>query len=557
MNIVILSGGSGNDSLIKGLKEMYPESDIKVIINAYDSGKSTGICRKVTDTLGVSDIRKNHIRMYQALNQNPDKRIIEFYNNRYNFTKGNEIEEISKLLYNWNLNGLIKVVERFFNNPLARAFIYNDFNVSNIIYAQMFKDNGYEKTNKFFCDLLGLDDFVILNSFDNVYINAITESGNNILDEGDIVEYKNSNDKIKSIAYIGCKNRLNPKAIESINDADFIIISTGTFWSSIYPTLDYGCLFEYINLSTAKKVWAINNTEDKDSYGVTSNDFIDIIDTMGLDLKDFTILENLDSIDSLHEENSNYNIKYYNMGNDNGKHNPIKYANAIMCCYYDLDNQYDNILFDFDDTIWSRHGNITKSIENIKLIKDMDNAIIISGNSYRSIYDKISYILGSDFSKFKPKIIADANTTIYSNNKKINCYQNMLIDDSDYEAIQDDLNIKFNIRPLYNETSQACIKYKPIDSELARDLLVNYINSKEYKSIIAKKTGKTTVDILSKNNNKSLVFDYLNLKDKHTLYIGDEIDSGNDSDIAKICTHSIHVNSIDETNIILKLLLGI
>lgn len=64
MNIVILSGGSGNDSLIKGLKEMYPESDIKVIINAYDSGKSTGICRKVTDTLGVSDIRKNHIRMY-------------------------------------------------------------------------------------------------------------------------------------------------------------------------------------------------------------------------------------------------------------------------------------------------------------------------------------------------------------------------------------------------------------------------------------------------------------------------------------------------------------
>ena len=43
MNIVILSGGSGNDSLIKGLKEMYPESDIKVIINAYDSGKSTGI----------------------------------------------------------------------------------------------------------------------------------------------------------------------------------------------------------------------------------------------------------------------------------------------------------------------------------------------------------------------------------------------------------------------------------------------------------------------------------------------------------------------------------
>lgn len=103
MNIVILSGGSGNDSLVKGLKSMYPESNIKVIINAYDSGKSTGICRKVTNTLGVSDIRKNHIRMYKALNDNPDARLLEFYDGRYNFTKGKEIEEIYNLLCSWEL----------------------------------------------------------------------------------------------------------------------------------------------------------------------------------------------------------------------------------------------------------------------------------------------------------------------------------------------------------------------------------------------------------------------------------------------------------------------
>ena len=63
MKTVILSGGSGNDSLIRGLKYYYPSMNCKVIVNAYDNGKSTGVCRAVTNTLGVSDIRKNHIEL--------------------------------------------------------------------------------------------------------------------------------------------------------------------------------------------------------------------------------------------------------------------------------------------------------------------------------------------------------------------------------------------------------------------------------------------------------------------------------------------------------------
>ena len=44
MKTVILSGGSGNDSLIRGLKYYYPSMNCKVIVNAYDNGKSTGVC---------------------------------------------------------------------------------------------------------------------------------------------------------------------------------------------------------------------------------------------------------------------------------------------------------------------------------------------------------------------------------------------------------------------------------------------------------------------------------------------------------------------------------
>ena len=80
MKITILSGGSGNDSLIRGLKLLYKNIDVKVIVNAYDNGLSTGVCRSITNTLGVSDIRKNHIRMYKAMSPDEclDTRLIEF-----------------------------------------------------------------------------------------------------------------------------------------------------------------------------------------------------------------------------------------------------------------------------------------------------------------------------------------------------------------------------------------------------------------------------------------------------------------------------------------------
>ena len=92
MKITILSGGSGNDSLIKGLKSIYRNVDVKVVVNADDNGLSTGVCRTITNTLGVSYIRKNHIRMYKAMNPEDqlDTILIEFYENRYDLEPNRE-----------------------------------------------------------------------------------------------------------------------------------------------------------------------------------------------------------------------------------------------------------------------------------------------------------------------------------------------------------------------------------------------------------------------------------------------------------------------------------
>ena len=75
--------------------------------------------------------------------------------------------------------------------------------------------------------------------------------------------------------------------------------------------------------------------------------------------------------------------------------------------------QYDKIIFDFDDTIWSRDPkDIDCSIYNIKFIKENlgDKAIIISGNSYNSIESKLEAV---DISM--PHIWADANSILYEN----------------------------------------------------------------------------------------------------------------------------------------------
>lgn len=565
MKITILSGGSGNDSLVKGLKEICPKSDIKVIINQYDAGLSTGICREVTNTLGVSDARKNHSRMYKAMSNSINQTIMEFYENRYDFTPGRELDEILELLNKWNLNQFKEYAVRFFNNERAHNYEYTDFNVANIIYAQMYSELGYEKTHKCFCDLLGIDDFVILNSFDNVYLNAITKSGKVINDEGDIVEYANSKDKIVDVKYEGEKTKLNQKAIDRVLESDLIIISTGTFWSSIYPTLDYLNFYSYINQSDAKKIWAINNNEDKDAYGVTSNDFITQFELLGINLNDFTILENLDSIESLHLPNDKYDVIYKHMDNNNGKHNGLKFAKEILIEYYQL-FKYDKIIFDFDDTLWARQSDndpeLKKvSISNVKLLnsKLAKDSLIISGNTYRSISKKLYQIFGTSLTDCELLIWADTHGRQYYKNNYLDAIDEIEINQNDYMKINEILKSFDLFCTVDNADKIFNIKVKPLNMT-ERKLLSSYLNDFVFKSkwmskqYIAKITGLTTVDIMSKNNTKAKVFDYVNLRDLKTLYIGDEIDSGNDRDIARLCTHSINVFNIYETHAILTLL---
>lgn len=570
MNILVISGGSGNDALIKGLKKFYPESNVKVLVNAYDAGKSTGVCREVTGTLGVSDIRKNHIRMYKATTEHVNQCFVEFYDSRYDFTKGNEAEEVVAKLRAWGLSSLEEYAVRFFKRPEAENYDYKDFCVSNIVYAEMYAEAGYEATNKFFCDMLGLDDFVILNSFDNIYIKAQTESGKVIEEEGELVEYCNPDDIIVKMIYDlrGPEIGLNPVAVNALYEADLIVVSTGTFWSSIFPTLEYLDFYKYLNDAKAKKIWAINCEPDKDCYGVGSNRMIQFVEDLGVDLSQFTILENSDANEILRQENNEAHVVYEAMGNNKGKHDGDKYARAILKHYYGLKNldEYDRVLFDFDDTIWARGASndadlMKFSRDNVELVSKLkDKAVIISGNSYDSIARKLATVYGGDTSKFEADIWADANSALFRKGVRVDVIPELMIT-GNIQRLGQYLYDTYRLEATVNDFEYpSCVKIKPL-SALDQILVSNYLNDYILAATglgfcRAIPTGKTTVDIVSRNNNKVAVLVRAEIDADNCLYIGDEIDNGNDHDISGRCGCAVHTSGVQETYALLKLLLN-
>ncbi len=560
MKIVVLSGGSGNDAMVKGLNSLNLGGglfDLKVIVNAYDNGKSTGVCRAVTNTLGVSDIRKNHSRMYQAVyGENVDENIMEFYDGRFNLEKGREVETVKNYLSKWGMEEYSRYADEFFAHSNAYDYDYKNFSVSNIIYSQMYEEHGYEYTNKHFCDKLGIDDFVVLNSFDNVFIKAQTESGHIIEDEGETVFWNNPSDKIvKTIYDVHSSVGLNPVAVNLIENADLIIISTGTFYSSLQPTIEYLDFYKYINASNAKKIWVMNNEEDGDSFGVSDLDLVAAMERTGLDLDSFVILVNDDAKSTMKQADGKHNFVSMPMGNVNGKHDARKYAVALLRIYYGLDKPIDKILFDFDDTIYSRSSaEEDVSVENVKLLNSIaDKSVIVSGNSYRSIRNKLSKIYGPGLEGWNVEVWADANSILFRNDEQMQIIEKHVIRGD----IESQLTAFIGKHGLKTEAvgGERTVNYKikPLSQD-QREKFVRLLNKEFGRVVKAKMTGKTTVDIVSLDNDKESVFDVCNFQSLNTLYVGDEVQHGNDVRIANRCNAVIRVSSVNETNIILKLL---
>lgn len=608
MNIVIFSGGTGSIALQNGLKSFIPDCHITNIINAYDDGKSTGICREIMHVVGPSDIRKNHLTQYRnKYRDNENRNYIEFLEDRFDIPLENEEEFCKKKLKNWGISCFNLEIECFFAYKSANAKYKNialkDFNIANIVYAVLLSSTNFGD-NKFYKikTLLNIDDNIVVNTYYDFILRAETHKHKYLMSEAEIVNYKVDRkvDYIEKI-YLNKRTTAFPKhkdddieiasaynissMQEAIESADVIIYSAGTQWSSLIPTYITPGLKEMLEASTAKKILVMNLTNDKDMIGWTGDEVLDLIKQyVPIDAVIKDAFNNLDETISMLDTSGDDNIQYYltPLVSDVKKslHDPDKLAAAILSIKFNLTDNIGTFMLDFDDTLWSRDSDVNSvkcSTENVRLLNNIAeymHVAIVSGNSYDSLRKKLSTVFGSSID-VNFDIWADNASIQYKNNENINIIEDSALSDNQIyvinsiiESVAKDWTLKIEYRGA--DTSITDISMKPISDSRIRKLATAYINAmlqcnELTKDIIAVATGRTTIDISKKSCSKKNVYNhYLNHPSvpkiingnstRDIYYIGDECDNGNDSDIAKICSNFYQVNTIYETNAILKLL---
>lgn len=603
MKILILAGGTGSIQLQRGLFNVFSaidELDVTVLVNAYDNGLSTGAVRKVCHgkILGPSDVRKNQTTRHEltvdnnALMSFLNARFTEPVSNLRNFAEA----ELNMLIKNGNISDdkiaiLRSGLNAYLQNDLAYKIDYEDFSLSNIIYAGLASANGnsLRTAAKLMATVLSIPDSVILNDDTSLFLKAIAQDGTIIEDEGDIVNWQNADNPISNIFFVDADGKnsrpvLCQEAHDAIVNADIIIASSGTQWSSLIPTYWSLGFKEAYAKSNASKYLIMNKTQDKDMIGKSADDIVNIVSNF-IDLTSTNVI-----IDSCGDPSLAFIIneqKCHNIIRDDfsipdtkhkGKHNPPKLVHRIFEHYFGKEILNANtFVFDYDDTIVGRGNSFPKSSAYNKnaLIgqRRLQNAVIVTGNTIKHVsLGKSGYSLNSN----RPSItvFADGGINEYSYTYEplpenietrwsfIKCISpthlfsadeiTMLVKTVsdvglDVSKIENRRNATFSIRPVENEYRQALV------------MLFSRILGESYS---VAKTGRSTIDITKTGCDKSLaVTEILNkLQGQSFAYIGDEIDNGNDKafvDAAKSSqcfVGAIKVKNPQDTAMVLKLL---
>ena len=611
MNIVILAGGTGSIALQSGLYGLLDENiedvNTKVIVNAYDNGLSTGSVRRVLNgnILGPSDVRKNQTTRLKL--EQPKSPWHSFLDIRFTEESSkvkarcySHIASLGEALKEYPLHSdlyakddrvpnittlLREAVDSYFESPNAVKIDYNDFSLANIIYAGFAKanKNSLRAAARIMAALMGIKDNVLLNDDTSLFLGAVTKSGKRITDEGDIVSWGNTEDPFVAVTFTDTEGNftkpvLCKEAEDALLDADLIILSSGTQWSSLIPTYETEGFRKAVNLTSAQIIMVMNRQPDKDSPGQSGDDVLQILsryfpeksikvitDSSGhVQMNVLNVEEPAKCVKSIHS----FNLESPINGESITKHRAPKLANAVLKTYfseYSLSaDRISQIVFDYDDTLVGRGGKYAKASKfNVSKISALATKLDISvctGNSIKSVnllpgqtIDMTSFTSTStplsvyaDGGLNRYEIIResnDVNSPVTAKFKECIAPEYMFTDSQVGDII--DLLTKSHISMSKIENrGNLTISIKPIDFEY-RQLVLNYIRLvlSEFFDLNVRATGRTTIDISHKKMSKApaveqmlkhtlkVVHD-LKLSDADTvLYIGDELDEGNDAPV--------------------------
>ena len=227
-NVVVFGGGTGLSHLLSGLK-LFPVN-VTAIISVADNGRSTGTLKRELNIPAVGDIGKVMLTM------------------------ANENDELVELLsYRFNVPSLE-------NHPIR-----------NILLAALIDQKGnLTDAIDFMCKLLKINGRILPITEDKIELVGIMEDGSKIIGEENITK---SDKKIKKISY-DTDFKINKEVLKSIKNADLIIFSPGSLYTSIMPHLIIDSVRNEINNSKAKKMYVSNlftQPGETDNYKVSNH----------------------------------------------------------------------------------------------------------------------------------------------------------------------------------------------------------------------------------------------------------------------------------------------
>lgn len=245
-NIVVLGGGTGMPVLLRGLKE-FPVN-ITAVVTVADDGGSTGRIRKAVDIPAPGDIRN----VIAALS-NVDEDLYELFQYRITGDNGLSGHALGNLLL------------------VATNQITRDFSQAVKEVAQMFnvKANIYPIVNE------------------PVELHAEMEDGTIISGESNIPI---KNKKINRVFITPNHTKANRSVIDALLEADLIVISPGSLYTSILPNLIIHDVIQALQETNAKIVYVCNiMTQRGETNDYSASDHVkaiyrhtgnNIIDTM-------------------------------------------------------------------------------------------------------------------------------------------------------------------------------------------------------------------------------------------------------------------------------------
>ena len=211
--VVVIGGGTGLSTLLRGLK-LFP-MDITAIVTVADDGASSGRLRKEFDTPAVGDLRNVLVSL-------------------------SEVEPLVEELLQYRFNTYSDLDKHAMGNLLLTAM----YNITGSLTKSL------EALSK----ILNIKGRVLPVTEDKAILMATTMDGEVIVGESKITK---AGKQIKKVEYKN-KVRATKEVIAAVEEADLIIVGSGSLYTSIVPNLLPKEMKRALKESKAKKMYICN-----------------------------------------------------------------------------------------------------------------------------------------------------------------------------------------------------------------------------------------------------------------------------------------------------------